>query len=506
MADVLHDKLEASQAEYAADRRRLQQHLAALRAVAGTGDEKGPITISRRLRYGVQAVAREGRFNPLFVEALLQQAGGLVDRVASEEATYRQLRVDQTNLRLDLKEFLALQAINDDEVAAGLFNLGFWEASTTAASDQAQKTAQTALIAWVQSREEDQRRYSAWSTENAQLPLATGWEGKLSKHTLKLFDGYTPAQVPSGSSVTDGNIVGGNLSYLLSGYSLDYSQEQIRSQIAPIDARASFIQSRLAYAQADVGFKQRRRNAAHGKLAAKLDATLAPNGPLNYAARLEAIEDRAATSLREAHIRMRVASRGIPLVYGIDVPQVPLLPAGEGDFPPPDIFERTIEWIREVGLLLQDIYNRDQDIVFGIWLKDLLGHQAFEEGKEKGAWSFDFPSGYFRDFGLLRLRALSANSQCRSGRHYGLVITPPSDTHMIYGPAWSEIARRQRVDRLWISRIFPEDYRRGPDLFGLRTLSNASPLGTWHVTAAPGSDFHGLDDLLLSFNLTVQPL
>jgi len=206
----------------------------------------------RGLRYGAKGSERERGLNPLHVEPLLQQAASLVDRVLSEEPTYPQLRVDQTNLGLDLDEFQALQAINDDEVSAGLFQVGFWDASSASASDLATKQAQTNLLAWIQGREEDQKRLAAWSTENAQQPLATGWEGKLSKHTLKLFGGWTPPQVPGGTSATDGNVIGGNLSYQLAAYSLDYSQQQIGAQIAGLPKKLVW------------GFSSRRRAAGPG--------------------------------------------------------------------------------------------------------------------------------------------------------------------------------------------------------------------------------------------------
>jgi hypothetical protein len=373
-------------------------------------------------------------------------------------------------------------------------------------SDTALKQAQNALIAWIQGRSDDQKKLAAWSTENAQQPLATGWEGKLSKHAVKLFGGYTvPAgQVPAGTSATDGNIIGGSLSYALTGYNLGYSQQQIQTQIAPIDARATLIKSRADYLQADTGFKERRRNAAHQKLVEKLAVVQSPNGPLNYGDRIRAIEERAANDLREAHARIRVISRGIQLVYGVPAPGVPPLPAGETEYPPSDLMERTIEWIREVGIVLQDIYNRDQDIVFRISLREILQGSNFSEGRDKGEWQFDFPSGYFKDFRLVRLKGLSANTKCESSIHYSILALPPRDVFMIYGPVWQGVTRRQHVDPCWVSRIFPEDSRRAPDVFGLRTLWNASPFGTWNLRAAPGASLSGLHDLLLNFHLTVQ--
>ena len=502
----LDEKLALSRERYRAERRQLQRQIPSLRSVAGEADARGPATISRRLRYGSRGAEREAGLNTLYVEPLLQQAASLVERVLSEDPTYRQLKVDQTNLSLDLNEFQTLQAINDDEVAAGLFQLGLWEASSASASDVAVKQAQTGLISWIQGREEDQKRLAAWSTENAQQPLATGWENKLSKHTLKLFGGWTPPQIPSGTSATDGNIIGGNLSYQLAAYSLDYGQQQIGAQVAPIDARAEFVNKRLVYSQADAGFKERRRNAAHQKLVAKLSATLAPDGPLNYQDRLRAIEERAAVDLREAHARMRVVGRGLQVVYGLNILPVPALPSGEQDYPPSNLMEQTIHWIRATGLILQDLYARDQDVVFTLSIKDLLHSTAFRDGRESGSWTFDFPSGYLQHQRLVRLRGISASTRCESSRRYSIVVTPPTDVIMIHGPKWEGVKHRQHVDPCWISRIRDENSRRPPDVFGVRTLWNASPFGAWTIAAAPGTDFKELDDLLLSFNLTSQYL
>jgi hypothetical protein len=129
----LEEKLRASRDRHSHERRQLLSQWSALRAIAGTDDISGQHVISRRMRYGARGAERENKFNPLYVEPLLQQAVGLVERVLAEEPTYRQLRVDQTNLRIDLDEFQTLQAINDDEVQAGLFQLGFWEANSAVA-------------------------------------------------------------------------------------------------------------------------------------------------------------------------------------------------------------------------------------------------------------------------------------------------------------------------------------------------------------------------------------
>jgi hypothetical protein len=505
MPDVndLNEKLSTARRRYQQNRQTLLDRQSVLRRIAGAAGDV-PLIIGKFA--AAPSATDQPAFRPQFVEPLLQQASGLVDRVLAEDATYRQLRIDQLNLRLDLDELERLQAINDDEVEKGLFHVPFWEASASLESDKALKKAQTDLVAFVKSNAERQAQLAGWATENAQQPLATGWEGKLSQHTLRLFNGYSaPAdQVPSGAVGTAGNIIGGIISHEASSYALSYTQAQLAAQQGPVDARAIPLEKRVAYLDADAGFKERRKITAHQKLMDKLDAVQTPHAPLNYADRLAAIEQRAAVDLRQAYQRLIAVRTGMALIYGLTVPElpsIPVTPLKEDDF---DFLNRLVAWVRHAGLALQRIYDNDQDVVVSLSVAERLKHEHFHEGRKRGYWEFDIEPAHFADFKLVRLRGVSAVSHS-TDRSYSFILTPPRDCGVLHGPTRSLTEIALDIDPCWLGQVTSSRSLR-PDICGTRVLWNASPIGRWSLRIAPGTSASELDDLRLNFHIATQRL
>jgi hypothetical protein len=504
---VYDDKVSAARAQYKKNRQYLENQQKALQKSAGHPNSVPDALIFRRLSYSSSDRNSESRLCARFVEPLLQQASGLVDRVLAEDPTYRQLQIDQLNLRLDLQELEALQDINDDEVAAGLFQVPYWDASATLESDKAAKKAQTDLTSWIKQNSDPQRKLAAWSTENAQQPLATGWESKLSQHSLRLYGGYTidSSLVPAGAKATDGNIIGGVLSSQLADYNFSYQQQQLTAQSAAIDARNVPLSKRVDYLQADSGFKERRKIVAHQKLVDKLAAVQLSNGALNYADRISAIEDRAAYDLHEAYARLRMLREGLALVYAMQAPELPA-PPSTGDGPiDPDFMNKLVVWIRHVSMDLQELYNKDQDVIVTIRLKEYLKDHRFHEGRKQGGWEFEIGADRFKGFKLVRLRGLSAVADCNKHRSYSLMAFPPSSSFAIY-QASESVPVKQQVDACWMGRIVPADVQSRPEVSGSRVLWNSSPFGRWSLTAGRETSLDDLKDLDLNLHVTTQRL
>jgi len=503
----LKGKLEAARKQYEANRKKLVDpdvH-ADLRRIAG--DRGGPLHITRAVGK-ISAAPEEARaFRRQYVEPLLQQASSLVDRVLAEDNSYRQMLVDQTNLRLDLEELERLQTINDDEVTAGLFQVPFWEGNATLQSDKALAQAQTTLTNFVNSNADQQAKFSAWAAENSQQPLATGWESKLSKHSLRLYGGFTaPAgDVPSGATGTDGNILGGIISHNLANYSFNYTQQQLASQQAPVNARLDWLQKRVTYLEEDAGFRERRKISAHQKLMDKLAAVQAPHGPLNYADRQEAIEHRAAVDLYHAHARLKAVHAGLIDVYGVHPPRLPSLPSTplkNDDF---NFLNEIVDWIRQVSFILQRIYDNDQDLVVSFSVAEMLPHGGFAGGRKEGQWNFTLGPERFQGFKLLRLRGISAVANA-SDRSYSFVIHAPRPGTVFHGHGETGKELSFDIDPCWLGHVAPGTFPWKPEVAGARVLWNASPVGCWKLSVAPGTTACDLHDLRLNLHVTAQAL
>jgi hypothetical protein len=507
MADAYEDKLLKARATYAKNVEQLSAILEPLEQVtAATTKTVRRWTIAREFVYKKEQEALEGPLGLHLIEPMFQQALAFVDRVLSEDGSYRQLRVDQLNLRLDLEEFAQLDEINDDEVKAGLFQVPFWEAKSLLDSDNEAIAAQGSLASWVQAQVDQQKKLASWSTENAQQPLATGWEGHLSQHTLKLNGGFTPpaGMVPSGAAVTDGNILGGILSFLMADYNFTYVQKQLATQLSPVLKRNSALASRVAYLDADAGFRERRKVAAHQKLLGKLTAVQQSGAPLNYAERLAAMENRAAFDLQNAYARMRVVDRGITQFYGLKTPELPPPPQDTDDQDSEAVLNDIVLWLRTVGNLLQSIYNNDQDIMIRVSLHELLGAERFKAGRKIGAWEFDVTAERFRGLRWIRLRGIAATAEHWGHCDTGLIARAPVKSSVIYDAAAGATPIEQRGAECWLGRVSRRDETRAPDIVGAKILMNLSPLGLWSVRAAPGEKLESLDDVGLVFLVAAQ--
>lgn len=508
------EKLQVSRATYAENRRRFDAMLPDLHRVRGaSGNVRGAARsiphISRAFSFGVDEEQAASRHRPRLIDPLLQQAAMFVNRVLSEEPAYRQMLIDQKNLSLDIEEFQALDQINSDEVAAGLFKVPYWEASAALQSDLGFRDATSGLADWVAAQSVSQRSYAAWATENSQQPTATGWESKLAVHKVKLLGGFDPSKTSapgglSGYAGTEGFCIGGLLSYAIADYSYTYQEKQLRASLAPAAQRSAAVIARVAYLQADSGFRERRKVAAHNKLVSKLQAIRRPNGPLNYADRISSIEERAALDLREAYGRMWSISKGLPTVYGIAAPPLPIVPRSEDGRVNERLLEETVLWLRSVSLTTQDIAMRDQDYVVSVSLRRALGDGAFRAGSRDGLWEFDVDARIFDGLRFLRLRGVSLEVDSSSDEAFAFTLTPPRASAAIMKVGDAPIPTEQEVGDCWIGRARSHKSQRDPEIGGTRVLLNASPIGKWTLVPAPTQNTNDATDIRVNMHLLVQ--
>lgn len=499
LTNDMNKRLTAAQGTYSGNQKKLAQMQSELLAVAGKrADSTRAAQISRLFTYAPgDATAAARAIRPLFVEPLLQQAAAFVNRVLAEEPTYRQLIIDQTNLTLDLKEFDTLDQINTDEVAAGLFRVPYWEASAGLISDNAFQSATGGLADWVRDNSLNQKQYAAWSTENAHLPSMIG-PGALSKNPHpdllvgRKFDKdwsqfRVPGNLPANMVGDEGWIIGGMLSYAIADYSITYQEKQLRATVEPIAQRGTMMASRVAYLDADDGFRTRRKIAAHDKLVAKLDAIKIPDGPLNYADRIDAIEKRAAVDLREAYSRMKAVAEGLMIVFGLPAPDLPWVPKASNDAINGKLLQEMITWLRAVALLLSDVAARDQDYVYSISLRQFLGQNSFEKMRDAKTprWDFDVDAHRFAGLKYIRLRGISLEVDSASDTSYGFVMSPPVQAANIYQVGQAATPIQQIIGDCWVGRARAHASPRDPEIVGSRVLNNASPIGRWTMAPNP---------------------
>jgi hypothetical protein len=516
---AMNKRLIAAEGNYVDNRKRFVQMRSALSKVAGQrNDTRRVAHISRMFTYSpADATAAARAIRPLFVEPLLQQAATFVNRVLAEEPTYRQLQIDQTNLTLDLKEFEVLDEINTDEVAAGLFKMPFWEAAAGLISDNAFRHATGELADFVHDNSANQKQFAAWSAENGHIPSMAG-PGTLTKIAHpdllvgKKFDKdwsqfKVPGNLPPTTVGDEGWIIGGMISYAIADYSITYQEKQLRATLEPIAQREDMMVSRAGYLDADAGFRKRRKIAAHDKLIVKLAAINAPDGPLNYSDRIEAIEKRAAVDLREAYSRMMAVAEGIKVVFGLQPPALPWVPKKPEEGINGKLLQELVTWLREVALTVSDIAARDQEYVHSISLRQFLGSPAFEKMRDASTprWDFDVDARRFSGLKYIRLRGVSLEVDSAGDTSYGFILSTPVQAANIYQVGQAAVPAQQIVGDVWVGRARGHASPRDPELVGSRVLNNASPIGKWSIAPAPlQARLDQVTDIRINLHVVIQ--
>jgi hypothetical protein len=504
-------KLAAARAKYTQDRTSLSKLLPTLRQAAAGPDLSKARALSARSRAVVAA-----DFDPQKIELLFQQASGFLGSAYASEAAYRQLRVAQINLGLDLNELEELQDINDDEVANNVFEVPLWAAQAAVLSDQAIVDSQGKLATWVQGQTDAQTMNAVWTTENNEKPTGTGWESSLSDHTPKLYPGSWKLDPTEQSAIlgsvpaTAGYAIGGVLTSRAAKYSFSYAIQQINAQAVPPTSRLPPMTARQNYMQLDTGFRERRRDVAHEKLVAKLNAIAEPDGSMNYNERATRLFSQIETAISEAVVRLTVAKAGLKLVFGEDTADLPTPTTSPTEPLSSDYLFALGQWCQVFADTLQQLKRADQDFVYRTSLRSLIGADKFFQELSGRSWTFQLPKDNFAKLKLLRLKGVAVWTS------YGVrvdtiipagfnVVAPASSTALYGGGRAGTIT--QTLNHCWIGRSQewdPSGNRIPPDIGGAGILFNASPIGTWTVSALAGADVNNLQDIILEIFLTVQ--
>lgn len=491
----------------------------ALSVVAGTNS--GLPSITRQFQYDTaRAHQLETRFLPQHAELLLQQAVAFLNRILLESDTYRSVAIDQTNLRLDIDEFNALDSIHQAEVAANIYSQGLLELTEIVEADDKLQSAQSSVADYIKSNTPTQEALTFWSMQNSLIPYTKGFENNTATHTLSSVtvsgQSITPDKVGVAASGSASDL-GGAIAQKVADFSLNAQWQQATAQLAVVSSRIaanSSFMKRLNFAKLDAGtdgkpgFRELRQRAAYAKIVAMAEEFTNPASPFNYSDRLNEIEQRAAQDFAEAYSRMVVARRGISLIYGIDTDPLPVLPNSTNTSNGHDFLNALILWARKVGSSIQALALNDQTFVLRVSLRSLVGNAAFVQGKSNG-WSFELSASLLPEARYLRLRAISASldlAALNPNIFISLKGTLPQSTQYVYGPNRVSSNQPQNVSPILLSRVTQMSVTAPPDLSGGLAILNASPLGKWQMNIAdsPSVNINEINDITINLHLALQ--
>lgn len=247
------------------------------------------------------------------VELNLDEAGRLAQACTSLRSDYIATAKLFLDTRLKSEEFFRLDAIHLQEVAAGLYNLPFDEATDDVQALQAalaESGAQKTIIDTMYSTTAASPPKYAGALTDAQVKANTDQSGNVAQL------GATQNQ----PAIQTGTSQLAEYRSKIEDASWQYSLRTNTTSAAQLNGRLATAQRKQSYLQKDIGFRSSRASVSRQLAYVQLGENIRPNAPLNYAERLAAAQKLFQLSLGKLIQRILPLRRGAKQLYGIDIP------------------------------------------------------------------------------------------------------------------------------------------------------------------------------------------
>lgn len=413
------------------------------------------------------------------VELNLDEASKLAQACSSLRSDYIATAKLFLDTRLKSEEFFRLDTIHLQEVAAGLYNLPYDEATDDVTSLQAalaESALQKAVI---------DTMYSA--TASAPPKYA----GALNDTQVKAFTDQTGNVAQLGSTQNQPAIQSGTSQIAeyrskIEDASWQYSLRTNTTSNAQLGGRLTTAQRKQAYLQKDIGFRSSRAAVSRQLAYVQLGENIRANAPLNYSERLMATQKLFQITLRKLIQRVLPLRRGAKQLYGIDIP-LPSPSRGQ-------ILDDVNKWLT----LVQDEvgkYHRKQRIsIFTVWLsRCLLRHNRnfLDAVKHPEGFRLDIdfePDDSQSQCGLLRGAAFEYLGSGK--RPIRITMVPPLGATGDTGSSGLQIP-------LIFGRVL--SLAPGLDIRPLFSdqLWNGNPYGVWRVSSESDLSKYGIEDIAM---------
>jgi hypothetical protein len=472
---------------------------------------------TRRIEAGFKFKAqdRDEDFSYLHVEPLLDQAADLLDRGLRDRAVWDEQSVKMLDLTLELSEYSELDEIHAEEERRGLYDVP-WKQS------KADHSAEALNARYQQINEDIIDRliadYYNDTTINEQYNAArkAGW---LTGCLVYSFQGQTFAGYQKHTyggvekDVADHAL---DAADKISLHQLFTQLRSLRLQKEVFDTLTEVSKQRLPGLEArsdwdtlNANFMRRRTIVARRYQDIKSKAATDVDGILNYQKRLGPLYDRFHSDFRHALARLFVVQKGLKLIYGYSEP----FPA---DGQAVDYFDKCMIWTRSAIQWVIRFSRQDQSLAIPISLRQILGDDAYREGRKTGKWEIDLGDKFFAKLLHLRLRGLSVfvvgddpliGGNKAEDALWSFEIRAPLSAKINHVMGTSATLDQSSVPPCQLGRVTSRDSRREPDVVGSSALYNASPIGQWQVKvhgSIPAVDLDKLKDVHLDLHLTYR--
>jgi hypothetical protein len=462
-------------------------------------------------------------FQPLQVEHMLEQAAILLERCLVERAEWNELREKAFELLLEIMEFIEIDTIHQDEIAAGFYTVAFEQSRAEAEGNL--RVAEGLVRAAAEVERLRQGQLSADEIERQ-----TNNAGVLARvNTLELFDDHRGMGPLGHPNILDPrSLTKSELAEIfaarIAGHSLEVQRQQLlfqehsnEGQRLASEDRQSGLDAKREWDRRNIDFSRRRTEVARQLADLKSKAATDIGGPLNFVERMGFLEKRFERDFREAFARIQAASAGLRTVYDYNV-RVPGMP--DDNFLKDGFVDDCILWVQNANSFVSRFTQLEQSYVQPVSLRRLLNNDS-EWTRIMGtpAPSLEVSLPLIEDDGAtgnlfpsqrhVRLRGVSGFVEVAGPAGvWQLSIVFPEEARAFYLSNRNEPISQRELPTCRLSRVSTRESVREPDVTGMVSLHNVSPFGTWRVflsgSSTAGVPSSAVQDIIVDLHVAVR--
>jgi hypothetical protein len=378
------------------------------------------------------------RFRFWHVEPLLNQAADLLNRCLKDQSEYNSLRAQASLLQWDIDRLDAEQSIDESKLNQGWL-------------DVEPNILQLEIGGREGTRGEHQQvinHFVSWQRSN---PDSTELHG---------------AYFNSGGQVQQAII----------------AQKRLELEIAVKNEQKK-------WAEQDRNFRLKSITDKR-KFIGQKQALMVEGGPLDYRGQCTRIGKRIERDFTDAYDRLRIAAEGLELLYGCPKSLIQLLPINQKK--DEDAFlsiDGCVQWARDAIRWLVAFSQLDQEFTLIVSLKQSVGQIEWDRSITSAAKQgqlhlrFIVPTNKLDNHTYVRLRGMSAFIEGPNSKDdtWSGIISLPKDAFSYHlddmGSKIIKDVSQIDLPRCYLGRIESRTSPRSPEINGLVSLMNASPLG-----------------------------
>jgi hypothetical protein len=494
------------------------------------------VPTARPLSVTFAAAAGDVRYLPRHADSLLLEAANLLDRGIRSRVEWQDLNARAFSQYLEIQELIELDKVHADEVAAGYYTLPF-----KLSSAEVNALGQTAVGA------DAARQYVQWMLDNWFTPaqmnklynamIELNWLSHLPTYSTPVSD-PNPLQHNYAGDVASAPNLAVHATQVTAWEAIVAEQASLlaaaatnSSVVGATNQRRNGASAQTAWNASDADFRRRRTEVSRRIMQAKADESTRAGGATNFLERMGPLQARFERDFRDALARMSAIKDGLQSIYAYSASPLPLAAS-------PTQFDDALLWLRDAGAFYGGFAALEQEYVFTVSLRALMGKPAFTRGlssPNSGAWTFTLDSSYFPDQRHIRLRGVSAYVVAKQDPRatWQLALQAPQNGVIFQIGKTEPVPLPQPSPVIRLARIRSRDSFQEADVVGMTALRNVSPLSSgldvWKVAisdtqkppsvSATGGGFdpsavsifdrvagNGLEDVQIDLHLAVRTI